>query len=111
VALFSNPENSFSPLASMKGDHAGLRMPDFDAAVAWYTEKLDFRLTVTTEAVGLKWDFFWRLLATTASRPKSRQDRERWIASPPATWRERSTSTAGITCACGWTDLRTRLRS
>jgi glyoxylase I family protein len=41
----------------MRGDHAGLRVPDFDAAVAWYQEKLDFRLTATTEAVGLKWAF------------------------------------------------------
>jgi catechol 2,3-dioxygenase-like lactoylglutathione lyase family enzyme len=34
-----------SPFASWKGDHAGIRVPDFDAAVAWYTQKLDFRLT------------------------------------------------------------------
>jgi catechol 2,3-dioxygenase-like lactoylglutathione lyase family enzyme len=39
----------------MRGDHAGLRVPDFDAAVAWHQEKLDFRLTATAEAVGLKW--------------------------------------------------------
>jgi catechol 2,3-dioxygenase-like lactoylglutathione lyase family enzyme len=28
----------------MKGDHAGIRVPDFDAAIAWYTQKLDFRV-------------------------------------------------------------------
>lgn len=33
-----------SPFVSWKGDHAGIRVPDFEAAVAWYTEKLDFRL-------------------------------------------------------------------
>lgn len=33
-----------SPFTSMKGDHAGIRVPDFDAAIAWYTEKLDFRV-------------------------------------------------------------------
>lgn len=31
--------------ASWKADHAAIRVPDFDAAVAWFTEKLDFRLT------------------------------------------------------------------
>lgn len=36
-----------SPFTSMKGDHAGIRVPDFDAAVAWYTEKLDFRVMHT----------------------------------------------------------------
>ena len=34
-----------SPFASFKPYHLGIRVPDFDAAVAWYTEKLDFRLT------------------------------------------------------------------
>jgi catechol 2,3-dioxygenase-like lactoylglutathione lyase family enzyme len=33
-----------SPFTSMKGDHVGVRVPDFDAAIAWYTEKLDFRV-------------------------------------------------------------------
>jgi len=36
-----------SPFTSIKGDHAGIRVPDFDAAVAWYTEKLDFRVMHT----------------------------------------------------------------
>ena len=31
----------------MKGDHAAIRVPDFNAAVAWYTEKLDFRVIHT----------------------------------------------------------------
>jgi catechol 2,3-dioxygenase-like lactoylglutathione lyase family enzyme len=33
------------PFTEWKVDHAAVRVPDFDAAVAWYTEKLDFRLT------------------------------------------------------------------
>jgi lactoylglutathione lyase/glyoxylase I family protein len=36
-----NPE---SKLASMAGNHVAVRVPDFDAAVKWYTEKLDFRV-------------------------------------------------------------------
>ncbi|WP_245296833.1 MULTISPECIES: VOC family protein [Rhodomicrobium] len=36
-----------SPFTSMRGDHAGIRVPDFDAAIAWYTEKLDFRVIHT----------------------------------------------------------------
>lgn len=38
------PQNSSSPFASWAGDHAGIRAPDFDAAVAWYQDKLDFRV-------------------------------------------------------------------
>ena len=39
------PTPTTSPFQSWKGEHAGIRVPDFDAAVTWYTEKLDFRLT------------------------------------------------------------------
>ena len=35
---------SSSPFASWRVDHCGIRVPDFDEAVAWYTNKLDFRL-------------------------------------------------------------------
>ena len=45
------PENSLSPepktaspFASWRVDHAGIRVPDFDTAIKWYTEVLDFRL-------------------------------------------------------------------
>jgi Glyoxalase/Bleomycin resistance protein/Dioxygenase superfamily len=34
-----------NPFTSWTVEHAGIRVPDFDAAVAWYTEKLDFRVT------------------------------------------------------------------
>jgi catechol 2,3-dioxygenase-like lactoylglutathione lyase family enzyme len=33
-----------SPFASWKFEHAAIRVPDFEAAVTWYTETLDFRL-------------------------------------------------------------------
>ena len=36
--------NTSSPFASWKVDHMGIRVPNFDVAVAWYTEKLDFQL-------------------------------------------------------------------
>jgi catechol 2,3-dioxygenase-like lactoylglutathione lyase family enzyme len=36
--------NAASPFASWKINHAGIRVPDFDEAVAWYTKTLDFRL-------------------------------------------------------------------
>lgn len=39
--------NHQSPFASWKGDHAGIRVPDFATAVAWYSEKLDFRVMHT----------------------------------------------------------------
>jgi glyoxylase I family protein len=41
------PVNPTSPLASIRGNHAAIRVPDFDAAIAWYTGKLDFRVTHT----------------------------------------------------------------
>src|SRR5258708_17464320 len=33
-----------SPLASMKGHHVAMRVPDFEAAKRWFVEKLDFRV-------------------------------------------------------------------
>jgi catechol 2,3-dioxygenase-like lactoylglutathione lyase family enzyme len=40
-----SPEvKSSSPFASWRVDHSGIRVPDFDEAVAWYTNTLDFRL-------------------------------------------------------------------
>lgn len=37
-------KNHTSKLASMAGNHVAVRVPDFEAAVKWYTEKLDFRV-------------------------------------------------------------------
>jgi catechol 2,3-dioxygenase-like lactoylglutathione lyase family enzyme len=39
----STPSHA-SPFASWRGDHTGLRVADFEAAVAWYTGTLDFRI-------------------------------------------------------------------
>ncbi len=36
---------SGSPFNSWTVDHIAIRVPDFDTAAAWYTEKLDFRVT------------------------------------------------------------------
>lgn len=36
--------NPKSPLAELNGNHVGIRVPDYDAAIKWYTEKLDFRI-------------------------------------------------------------------
>jgi glyoxylase I family protein len=38
------PRNSDSPLASLRGHHVGVRVPDYDEALTWYKEKLDFRV-------------------------------------------------------------------
>ena len=45
--LTAPPANPTSPFASWKGDHTGIRVPDFDAAAAWYRETLDFRVMQT----------------------------------------------------------------
>ena len=37
-------KNPKSTLASLAGSHVAVRVPDFDAAIRWYTEKLDFRI-------------------------------------------------------------------
>jgi catechol 2,3-dioxygenase-like lactoylglutathione lyase family enzyme len=47
-----------SPFASWKVDHAGIRVPDFEEAVAWYTTKLDFRLIKTVSIGQLTFGFF-----------------------------------------------------
>ena len=36
--------NPGSPLASLRGHHVAVRVPDFAAARRWYVEKLDFRV-------------------------------------------------------------------
>jgi glyoxylase I family protein len=45
------------PFASWKVDHAAIRVPDFDTALAWYTEKLDFRLRKQVSFAGLTFAF------------------------------------------------------
>jgi catechol 2,3-dioxygenase-like lactoylglutathione lyase family enzyme len=50
-------DKKVSPSASWKVDHAAIRVPDFDAAIAWYTEKLDFRLKKHVSFAGLTFAF------------------------------------------------------
>lgn len=38
------PLNPKSKLADISGNHVGIRVPDYAAAIKWYTEKLDFRI-------------------------------------------------------------------
>lgn len=38
------PKDPASPFASFGGHHVGVRVPDYQAAKQWYTEKLDFRV-------------------------------------------------------------------
>jgi len=48
-----------SPLASLKINHVAIRVPDFDIAVAWYAEKLDFRLKQSVSVAGLSFGFLY----------------------------------------------------
>jgi catechol 2,3-dioxygenase-like lactoylglutathione lyase family enzyme len=57
MAVIDAPRIPTSPFADFRGDHPGVRVPDLKAAIDWYTNTLDFRLTATTEAVGLDWVF------------------------------------------------------
>src|SRR5690349_8198142 len=36
--------NPRRPLADIQGNHIGIRVPDYDAAIKLWTEKLDFRI-------------------------------------------------------------------
>jgi glyoxylase I family protein len=38
------PHNTSSPFADMKGHHVAVRASDLASALAWYVEKLDFRV-------------------------------------------------------------------
>jgi catechol 2,3-dioxygenase-like lactoylglutathione lyase family enzyme len=48
-----------SPLASLKINHTAIRVPDFDTAVAWYAEKLEFRLKQTVTVARLSFGFLY----------------------------------------------------
>jgi len=58
MTTLSTPPGS-SPLASLKINHAAIRVPDFDMAVAWYADKLDFRLKQTVSVAGLSFGFLY----------------------------------------------------
>ena len=49
----SPPLNPASPFASMMPHHAGIRVPDLDAALSWYGDKLDLRVVGRSEANGM----------------------------------------------------------
>jgi glyoxylase I family protein len=48
-----------SPFASLKINHSAIRVPDFDTAVAWYADKLDFRLKQSVSVAGLTFGFLY----------------------------------------------------
>jgi catechol 2,3-dioxygenase-like lactoylglutathione lyase family enzyme len=52
----SNLEGA-TPFASWKVDHAAIRVPDFDRALAWYSGKLGFRLKNQVSFAGLIFAF------------------------------------------------------
>jgi catechol 2,3-dioxygenase-like lactoylglutathione lyase family enzyme len=58
MTALSTPPAS-SPLPSLKINHAAIRVPDFDAAIAWYADKLDFRSKQTVSVAGLSFGFLY----------------------------------------------------
>jgi glyoxylase I family protein len=48
-----------SPFASLKINHAAIRVPDFDTAVAWYADELDFRLKRSVSFAGPTFGFLY----------------------------------------------------
>jgi glyoxylase I family protein len=48
-----------NPLTSLKINHTAIRVPDFDIAVAWYADKLDFRLEQSVSVAGLSFGFLY----------------------------------------------------
>lgn len=47
------PKKPSSPFASLAAHHVGFRVPDLDAALTWYAEKLDLREAGRSEANGM----------------------------------------------------------
>lgn len=58
MSTLSTPPAS-SPLASLKINHAAIRVPDFDLAVSWYADKLGFRSKQTVSVAGLRFAFLY----------------------------------------------------
>ena len=54
-----NTPHASSPFASLKINHAAIRVPDFDTGVAWYADKLDFRLRQSVSLAGLTFSFLY----------------------------------------------------
>ncbi len=53
----TTPKTKDSPFTAWKVDHSAIRVPDFEAAIAWYTNKLDFRLLKHLTFAGLTFAF------------------------------------------------------
>lgn len=75
--------NPQSPLAGLKGNHVGIRVPDYKAAIKWYTEKLDFRIIREWDYADEKLaylapannnDFWIEILAEGKLKPKAKFD-------------------------------------
>lgn len=49
--------SSNAQFETWKVDHAALRVPDYDAAISWYTEKLNFKLRKQVSLAGLTFAF------------------------------------------------------
>ncbi|QMV19724.1 VOC family protein [Granulicella sp. 5B5] len=54
-----NTPHTSGPLASLKINHTAIRVPDFGSAVAWYADKLDFRVKQTVSVAGLSFSFLY----------------------------------------------------
>ena len=67
------PRNTSSPFAAMSGHHVAIRVPDFDKAKAWYTEKLDWRVVH-------EWPFADERLAREIGQPVGSGEMQRVIA-------------------------------
>src|SRR3546814_14732327 len=48
------PINPRSAFASMRGHHAGVRVPDFEESKGWFVDKLDFRVVQEWDHGGLR---------------------------------------------------------
>jgi catechol 2,3-dioxygenase-like lactoylglutathione lyase family enzyme len=48
-----------SPFSSLKMNHSAIRVPDLEAAVTWYAEKLDFRLKQSVPVAGPTFAFLY----------------------------------------------------
>jgi pimeloyl-ACP methyl ester carboxylesterase/catechol 2,3-dioxygenase-like lactoylglutathione lyase family enzyme len=51
--------HAISPFASLKINHAAIRVPDFDTAATWYKEKLDFRVKQSLSFARLTFAFVY----------------------------------------------------
>jgi glyoxylase I family protein len=80
MSTTSPADNTSSPFTSWKFEHAAIRVPDLEAAVAWYTEKLEFRLMKSSPlgdkiygfmiAPAITADFIVELIAGPGAEPR-----------------------------------------